>query len=80
MASGEWFTFSRSSGVKQKNTSARLPGSRGTLNELQWIAYLRSLERRLGPGQREIFFLERTKKAEGQALAVEAYTFSPKDR
>ena len=55
-------------------------GDRGTFNELQWIAYLRSLERRLGPGQRQIFFLKRTKKAEGQELAVEAYTFSPGTR
>ena len=67
-------------GSNRKTHLLAYRGDRGTFNELQWIAYLRSLERRLGPGQRQIFFLKGTKKAEGQALAVEAYTFSPKER
>ncbi len=52
-------------------------GDRGTFNEFQWIVYLRSLEKRHGPGQRQIFYLDRPNQGGYKGLAVEAYTFLP---
>jgi hypothetical protein len=55
-------------------------GDRGTLNEFQWIAYLQSLNRRIGPSQRRVYYLKRNKLSEGKELSIETYTFIPQKR